>query len=135
MISRRLVMLNMAAMSAVAAGLGPAFAKSAPGPMASLDTDNDGTLDLAEAKNAASAVFDKLDNDHDGTLDKGEVGRKLSAKDFKAGDPDKDGTLSKDEYLAIVEARFKAADPDNDGTLTLAELKTNAGRALLRLLK
>ena len=26
-------------------------------------------------------------------------------------------TLSKDEYLKVVESRFKAADPDNDGTL------------------
>jgi hypothetical protein len=33
-----------------------------------LDTDNDGTIDLDEAKKAASALFDKLDRDHEGTL-------------------------------------------------------------------
>jgi hypothetical protein len=38
-----------------------------------LDPDNDGTVDLAEAKSAASKLFDKLDRD--GTLDKRERGR------------------------------------------------------------
>jgi hypothetical protein len=31
--------------------------------------------------------------------------------------------------------QFKAADTDNDGTLTARELRTKAGRQLLRLLK
>jgi Ca2+-binding EF-hand superfamily protein len=48
---------------------------------------------------------------------------------------DKDGTLSKDEYLAAVERRFKAADTDNDGTLTRRELGSKAGRQLLLLLR
>ncbi|HTV32300.1 MAG TPA: calcium-binding protein, partial [Methylocella sp.] len=33
-----------------------------------LDADHDGTLDLAEVKTAASAVFDQLDKDKDSTL-------------------------------------------------------------------
>ena len=49
-------------------------------------------------------------------------------------DPDNDGTLSKDEYLAVVEKRFKAADPDNDGTVSAAEFKTATGRSLSQLL-
>ena len=84
---------------------------------------------------AGGALFDKLDRDHDGTLDKRELRGRLSAKEFAAADPDKDGTLTKDEYLAVVEQRFKAADPDNDGTLDAKELSTRAGRALLRLLQ
>jgi hypothetical protein len=40
-----------------------------------------------------------------------------------------------DEYLAVVEQRFNAANPDADGTLDAKELKSKAGRALLRLLK
>ena len=36
------------------------------------------------------------------------------------------GTLTKDEYLALVAGRFKAADPDNDGTLDAKELKSVA---------
>ena len=54
--------------------------------------------------------------------------------EFTAADPDDDGTLSKDEYLAVVEKRFKAADPDNDGTLSAAEFKTATGRSLSQLL-
>jgi Ca2+-binding EF-hand superfamily protein len=54
---------------------------------------------------------------------------------LKAADPDKDGTLTMDEYLAIVTQRFNAANKDNDGTLDAKEIKTFAGRALLQLLK
>jgi hypothetical protein len=59
----------------------------------------------------------------------------LSGAELTAADPDKDGTLSKDEYLKVVENRFKAADPDNDGTLDEKELRSRAGQALLRLLQ
>src|SRR5262249_46240040 len=82
MLSRRMLVLGAMAAGGVALGTLPALAKSSGGPMASLDTDNDGTLDLAEAKKAASVLFDKLDKDHDGTLTKSEIGRRMSAKDF-----------------------------------------------------
>ena len=55
--------------------------------------------------------------------------------DTAAFDPDHDNTLTKDEYLAVVEKRFKAADKDNDGTLSSWELHTPAGKALVRLLR
>lgn len=100
-----------------------------------LDTDKDGTIDPAEAKQAASALFDKLDKNKDGTLSLRELHGRLSTRDFKAADTDKDGTLSKDEYLALADARFKAADTNGDGTVSCKEAKTRAGRALLRLLK
>lgn len=63
-------------------------------------------------KKAATALFAKLDPD-----------------------PDRDGTLTLDEYLAVVEQRFNAANPDKDGTLDAKELNSRAGRALLRLLR
>jgi hypothetical protein len=59
----------------------------------------------------------------------------LSATDLAAADPDKEGTLSKDEYLGIVEKRFKAADPDNDGTMDEKELRSRADQSLLRLMQ
>src|ERR1700685_4854577 len=108
----------------------PAFAASALQP---LDPDKEGTVDLNEAKPAASALFDKLDVDHDGTLDRKELTDRISAEDWKIADPDNDKTISKDEYLAFVEVAFKRANPDNDGTLDAKELKTPAGRALVRL--
>ena len=90
---------------------------------------------MAEAKAAASKLFEKLDRDHDGTLDQRELKGRLAAKDFKAADPDHDGTLDKDEYLSLVEKEFNAANPDNDGTLDAKELSAKSGVALQRLLK
>jgi Ca2+-binding EF-hand superfamily protein len=115
--------------------LAPLLGVAAPALAATIfDTDSDGTVDLDEAKKAANALFDILDTDKDGTLDLKELKGRLTQKELAAADPDKDGTLSKDEYLAVVEKRFKAADPDNDGTVSAAELKTAAGRSLSKLL-
>src|SRR5262249_59514750 len=117
------------------AAVTPALARTKKtDPIALFDTDNDGTVDLAEAKKAAGALFDRLDKDKDGTLDIKELQGRLSRKDFAAADPDNDKTLTKDEYLAAVEKRFKAADPDNDGTVSAAEFRTASGQALARLL-
>ena len=134
MMTRRMAILNyLAAIGSILVGW-PAFAAPSRA-MRLLDTDNDGTVDLDEAKKAASALFDKLDRDHEGTLDRRELGGRFSAAEFATADPDKDGTLSKDEYLKVVENRFKAADPDNDGTLDEKELRSRAGQSLLRLLQ
>jgi len=92
-------------------------------------------VDLAEAKAAALRVFHKLDKDSDATLDRKEIGGRLSKKKFTKADPDHDGTLSKFEYLDLVEELFSAAGPDKDGTLTAQGLKSKAGRALLRLIQ
>jgi Ca2+-binding EF-hand superfamily protein len=40
---------------------------------------------------------------------------------LRVRNPDNDGTLDKNEFLALVEKRFKAADPDNDGTIDAKE--------------
>jgi Ca2+-binding EF-hand superfamily protein len=111
-------------------------ALAAPAPAAALqalDPDHDGTIDLNEARAAASVLFDRLDRDHDGTLDRHELKGRLSAKDLATADPDHDGTLTKAEYLAIVDQRFNAANSDSDGTLDAKELGTRSGRALMRL--
>jgi len=66
-----------------------------------LNPDNDGTVDLTEAKTSAGKLFNKLDHDHDGTLDRRELRGRLNGKDFGAADPDNDGTVDKNEFLAI----------------------------------
>jgi Ca2+-binding EF-hand superfamily protein len=108
--------------------------KKGSAPVSQFDTDNDGTVDIDEAKKAASDLFDKLDTDKEGTLSIKELHGRLSSRDFSGADPDKDKTLTKDEYLTVVEKRFKAADTDNDGTVSAEEFRTAAGRALARLL-
>jgi Ca2+-binding EF-hand superfamily protein len=135
MISRRDVVLRVSVALALLAPGKFAFARSSRTALYGLDTDNDGTVDLEEAKKAASALFDRLDRDHDGTLDRRELRGRLSAKELNEADPDHDGTLTKNEYLAVVEKRFNAANPDRDGTLDAKELKTKVGRSLLRLLR
>jgi Ca2+-binding EF-hand superfamily protein len=132
MLSRRNVFTT--ALAALVGIATPALAATRTGPAARFDVDNDGTVDLDEAKKAAGALFDKLDTDKDGTVDFKELKGRLAHKEFAAADPDNDGTLSKDEYLAVVEKRFKAADPDNDGTVSATEFETAAGRSLGQLL-
>jgi hypothetical protein len=113
----------------------PGWAQSdASATVSKADKDNDQTLDLAEVQAAAGAHFDKLDKDADGTLDPGEVKHVIGAKLFASADKDHDGTLTKDEYVALAARLFKRADADHDGTLTAAELQTRTGHALDKLI-
>jgi hypothetical protein len=95
MIDRRLFVSEL-----IACGLSVAIlpiassSKSFAGTLAALDKDNDGTLDLAEVKDAAASVFDKLEKDSDATLDSKEIGGRAGKKEFKDADPDHDGTLT-----------------------------------------
>ena len=103
------------------------------------DKDNDGTIDLEEAKAAAAALFDELDRNHNGALTQEELGDRASVprlepspspfKQFAAG------TMTKDDYLALTERRFKLADQEHDGKLDAKELESGAGQALLKLLR
>ena len=56
MISRRMMVLGAMAAGGLAFGILPALAKSS-GPMASLDTDNDGTLDEKELRSRAGQAL------------------------------------------------------------------------------
>jgi hypothetical protein len=78
----------------------------------------------------AGAVVAKYDRDSDQTLDLVEVNTAASAR----FGPNHDGTLSKDEYLALVQKFFRRADADHDGTLDAKELRSRAGQRLKRLI-
>jgi len=105
------------------------------------DKDNDGTIDLGEAEAAAAALFDQLDRDHDGTLTQEELGDRATVLRALLPSPSRfkmfaaEGKMTKDDYLALTEMRFKLADPDNDGKLDAKELESEAGQALLKLLR
>ncbi|HEY8163783.1 MAG TPA: EF-hand domain-containing protein [Methylocystis sp.] len=132
---RKLFLLGaFAAAGLIAAPIGPALAKKAS-PVAALDTDNDSTVDSSEVKKSAEGLFDKLDTDKDGSIEPKELHGRLSKKEFKTADPDNDGTLDKNEYIAVVEVLFKAADPDNDGTLDDKEFASKDGKSLLRVVR
>lgn len=104
-------------------------------PMLAYDIDKDGTLDLAEVKSAAAAHFDELNPDNDDSLDAKEAAPVLKGQEFQQADTNGDGTINKAEYLAYVERAFMLANPDKDATLDRKELDSEAGQALLRLLR
>ena len=99
-----------------------------------LDPDNDGTVDLAEAKAAGADTFKKLDADNSGKLDAQKLAGRVKPKELKKADPDNDGTLDQSEYEALVEKRFIAANRHHDGTLKKGELKSHRGQRLVKLI-
>jgi hypothetical protein len=110
------------------------------------DTDNDGSLTVAEAEQRVQARLAQLDPDGDGTLTQQELlaprqgpDAPLSPQDrealFHSLDGDNDGTVSKDELMAAVDSAFAAADVDKDGTVTTQELDAPTGVQLLHLLE
>ncbi|MFO1102546.1 MAG: EF-hand domain-containing protein [Methylocystis sp.] len=130
--NKALLLVALALAGVLASPATSALAKAA-GPVAALDADNDGTVDLNEINKSASDLFTRLENDADGTVDLKEMKGRVSKKDFNTADPDNDGTLSKEEFLALVAGMFKDADPDSDGTLDAKELASKKGKALLRM--
>ena len=106
-----------------------------------IDTDKDGSIDLAEAKTAAAAVFTKLDTGHDGIVGaKDLAGRMVTLEQLSQGPNPwmfwKTRTrYTKDQYLVLVETWFVAADVNDDGTVDAKELQTAAGQQLLKLLQ
>jgi EF hand len=103
-----------------------------------LDTDHDGTLDLAECKAAAEATFDKLDADKSATLDQQELGDRATITIVPAS---QHGFMffetrpSKADYIGFVVKRFDVVDPDHEGKIDAKELDTPAGQALVKLLQ
>ena len=126
--SRRALLLA----SALTLTLSPSLATSV---FSGIDTNNDGTINLDEAKAAASKTFDQLDANHGGTLNRAELRGRIPAQDWKIANPDNDKTLTKEEYLKYVEYAFNRADTDHEGKIEANEARTHAGRALLRLLR
>jgi len=116
-------------------GIAPVHARrSTASIFTAVDTNKDGTVDEAEARQAASALFDRLNIDKDGSLDENELRGHLTKEELQSNDPDHDGTLTKDEYLALVEQRFKAADANHDGKLKIDEFTSPSGAALVKLI-
>jgi Ca2+-binding EF-hand superfamily protein len=133
--SRRQLLVLMLAGCMVAPTAAFARGGGRRGSFSAIDIDNDGTIDLDEAKRAAERVFQRLDRHHAGKLTRAQIGRlRVTAAEFSWADRDHDGTVDKDEYLALVERQFKAADVDHDGTVSRAEFESRIGLPLRRLL-
>jgi hypothetical protein len=121
MISRRKI-LACAAIGVIGSA-NQAFAKSSkPSAVERFDTDHDSTVDLAEAKKAATETFNKLDADKDGTLDLKELGGRVSRKELAAADHPIAGSLfrlmicrasqtTSDQHRACSEALVDSCGP------------------------
>ncbi len=55
----------------------------------------------------------------------------IGRAEIEAANPDGDGTLDFEEYMALIEKLSKGANPDNNGTLDKAEFKTQVSNCLL----
>jgi hypothetical protein len=102
-----------------------------------MDKDGDGTVSKQEFTAYMEAQFDKADPDHDGLLDKNEMGllrKNLGIAESSSNssgpklwvttmDKDRDGTVSKQEFTAYMQAQFDKADTDHDGTLDRSEME------------
>jgi Ca2+-binding EF-hand superfamily protein len=107
-----------------------------------IDKGGDGTINPSEAKAAAAAVIVNIDSNHDGVLTNAELGGRVMVVDKlspSARHPlmfwKTEGTLTKQEYLNLVDERFEPATKDDDGTVDVKELETESGQALLQLLQ
>ena len=105
-----------------------------PDPILALDINKDGMLDDAEAKSAAAARFDDVNPVLDDALTSREAAPLLPETTFRDVDTNRDGAVNKAEYLAHVERMFDRTGPAS-GRLDRARLETEAGRALLRLMR
>ena len=130
-------LLSVAALMAVSGIIcvghsSPLLAASAS--LTALDPDNDGTIDIPEAKAAGAKLFAKLDPDNDGTLDAKELAGRVTRPASRQPIPTT--TEPRPERIRRPRrTRFKAADPDNDGTLDDNESTTDAGKSFLLLVE
>jgi Ca2+-binding EF-hand superfamily protein len=129
--SRRQLLAFMLA-SCVAA---PTAAFARGGSFEAIGRNVPGVIDLDEAKRAAELLFQRLDRHQTGKLTRAQLGRRrLTVAEFSWADRDHDGTLDKDEYLALVERQFRAADVDQNGVVSRDEFASTTGLPLRRLL-
>jgi len=102
------------------------------------DPYGDATVSRLDAAAKAGQDFDKLDTNHDGYLSDDEMAatlpdirmRTFASRINAVIDTDKDGKVSKEEFVAMALQRFDRADADHDGQLTKAE--RDAAREAMR---
>ena len=122
----------------------PTLAQERPAASASnrgvmrFDTNKDGVVDRAEWRTAQEARFKELDANNDGKLNPDELVRRPAgaagvlptdaqntrqSRFFQRLDSDKDGFVSKAEYMAEGDRRFARCDANKDGRINTEECR------------
>lgn len=141
---RRLAVATLSlTIAAGCAAFQPAFAQGAdkePGgrlvkAFEKLDANKDGAVDREELEQQRARAFQRFDTNKDGAIDRAEVdalvkkrearggrGSDRVAKQFQAADKDRDGRVTKAEFLDKMPPWFARADANRDGKVTRQEL-------------
>ena len=100
--------------------------------LAQADSNHDGRISLQEFRDARAARFEKIDRNHDGYFTDDDLPRflrnnsrmnqRMQAME-KMADTDKDGRISRDEYMAAGEKMFSRLDRNGDGFIDQGELQ------------
>ena len=97
---------------------------------AELDTDADGSVTREEFIASRGKMFEKRDRNSDGYLDKADVGKRAARRGgerieqmLEHLDVDKDGRVSRNEFVNEDAPLFTRADQDSNGVLDAAEIE------------
>jgi len=93
-----------------------------------------GTVPEASARTREEKRFDRYDKDRNGNVTREEY-LASRRKAFARLDTNHDGTLSFDEWAAKTETKFATADKDKSGALNAAEFATTAVKRKTRPLQ
>lgn len=125
---RRIVFGAMCALTAM-----PAFAQGRQGPaemFEQADADGDGLLSLDEFRTARQDLFGKRDRNADGQIDEADMphlasarprAREAAAAVTAQLDLNRDGKVTKDEFVEGAVPLFSRADTNADGVLDVKE--------------
>ncbi|RUM23447.1 EF-hand domain-containing protein [Rhizobium vallis] len=87
------------------------------GQMDRLDVNSSKTVDRSEYETFMGTAFGNLDKNKDGSLQAGETAQILTVEQFTLTDTNRDGRISKSEFMQRVMADFATADRDRNGNL------------------
>ena len=132
------LLIMVLGVSAPALAQEPAAASSTPRGVMRFDSNKDGFVDRTEWRAGQEARFRQLDANNDGKLTPDELVRRPAgatgvlptdaqntrqSRFFNRLDSDKDGLISKAEYMAEGDRRFARCDANKDGRINTDECR------------